>query len=123
MATMDESTTGGGGGDSEAQINLRQAINDEHNGDPKKEDAEEEEDEPFYPFRTPKRALFFIPWLCLLPIKSVFYFTIPDCKRKSFDKFPFYLCTFLVSCCYMGVFTYGSSTLINVLIDNTTLKS
>jgi hypothetical protein len=63
----------------------------------------------------PALELFQIPdtwptkvvWLILLPINILYFFTVPDCRRPIFRKFPYYYITFVVSTIYVGIFTYA----------------
>jgi Ca2+/H+ antiporter len=46
-------------------------------------------------------------WSFLLPIRALFYFSIPDPRREKFGKFPYYFISFLASTAYVSMFTYG----------------
>ena len=69
--------------------------------------TENDENENPNPFKRPNDLFNIFIWLTLIPIKALFYITIPDCKREKFGKFPYYLIAFMISTVYVGIFTYG----------------
>ena len=67
-----------------------------------------DENTPINPFRIPKESnLAKLKWFLLFPINFLFFITVPDCRRKSFNKFPLYFLTFVMSTVYLGVLTYA----------------
>ena len=72
-----------------------------------KNDSNCELDPVINPFHMPSQTLYSkIMWIIILPIHTLFYFTVPDCRRKVFSRFPFYFLTFFMSTIYLGILTY-----------------
>ena len=76
---------------------------------------DKEKETKFNPFKIPKTTLPLILWILLLPANILFYYTIPDVRRKVFDKFPFYLMSFIVSTFYVGTLTYGMIWMVVII--------
>ena len=70
------------------------------------EDDDDDDDKPLNPLDVPEKLHAKILWAFLLPIKILFFFTVPDCKRKFFQRFPLYLLTVIMSTVYLAVLTY-----------------
>jgi len=73
------------------------------------EDDDDDDDTPINPFEMPNKLYKKLIWIILLPINILYFFTVPDCRRKLFNPFPFYFLTFIMSTVYMGIFIYFSS--------------
>jgi len=86
---------------SESTNNMK--VNQHHSNNSTQ--LEEEEVNFFDPFDVPKKLVQRILWFVMFPLKILFYFTIPDNRRKTFKSL--YFLTFLISTIYIGVFTYG----------------
>lgn len=69
-------------------------------------DDDDDDEIPANPFRKPEKFYQKIIWIVLFPINILFFFTVPDCRRPTFSRFPLYFLTFIISTLYMGVFTY-----------------
>ena len=70
-------------------------------------DHDEDDDEaPLNPFKIPSKKAKIILWAIFFPVNVLFFFTVPDTRRKIFSKFPFYFLTFFLSTAYLGVLTY-----------------
>jgi hypothetical protein len=67
------------------------------------EDDDDEDDTPINPFEIPNKLYKKLIWIILLPINILYFFTVPDCRRKLFSRFPFYFLTFIMSTVYMGI--------------------
>ena len=59
---------------------------------------------PSSPFVAPEKWHFKALWVCSLPAISVFYLTIPDCRKPNWKSW--YPLTMLVSTCWVAVLTY-----------------
>ena len=64
---------------------------------------DDEDDTPINPFEIPNKLYKKLIWIILLPINILYFFTVPDCRRKLFNPFPFYFLTFIMSTVYMGI--------------------
>jgi hypothetical protein len=71
------------------------------------ENEEKEAEEALNPFKKPTETPDLIIWTVLIPIKALFYISIPDPRREKFGKFPYYFISFIVATAYVGMFTYG----------------
>jgi hypothetical protein len=60
-----------------------------------------DDEEPLNPFRIPEKFYQKTIWLVTLPIKLIYFFTVPDCRRPFFSRFPLYFLTFIMSTVYM----------------------
>ena len=69
-------------------------------------DNDDNDDEPLNPFKVPSHLLKKILWAIFLPVNILFFLTVPDCRRKTFSRFPLYFITFAISTIYLGVLTY-----------------
>ncbi len=70
------------------------------------EDDDDDDDTPINPFEMPNKLYKKLIWIILLPINILYFFTVPDCRRKLFNPFPFYFLTFIMSTVYMGIKEY-----------------
>lgn len=72
------------------------------------DDDEDGDQEPVNPFKLPaqKSKLHKTVHIILLPINLIYFFTIPDCRRRTFRRFPLYFVTFIMSTVYLGLLTY-----------------
>ncbi|XP_022106970.1 sodium/potassium/calcium exchanger 4-like [Acanthaster planci] len=52
----------------------------------------------------PEGKLAVVRWLVCLPLSTVMFFTIPDCRRKRFENW--YMATFIVSVIWIAIFSY-----------------
>ena len=71
-----------------------------------KEDDDDDDDKPLNPLDVPEKLHEKLLWAFLLPIRILFFLTVPDCKRKFFQRFPLYFLTFIISTIYLAVLTY-----------------
>ncbi len=69
-------------------------------------DDGDDDDEPLNPFKIPTKKTKKLLWAIFLPASVLFFFTVPDCRRKRFSRFPFFFFTFLMSTVYLGALTY-----------------
>lgn len=67
---------------------------------------EDDDDEPLNPFHMPEKFYSKLIHLILFPINFLFFLTVPDCRRNTFKKFPFYFLTFFISTIYLALLTY-----------------
>ena len=71
------------------------------------DDDDDDDDMPFSPFSVPDTGkLAKTIWFLMYPIKIVYFITIPDCRRKSLQRFPLYFLTFIMSTVYLALLTY-----------------
>ena len=66
------------------------------------EDSDDEDDDPAYPFEVPDGIGWKVVWLFLLPLQTIFWVTIPDCRRPTFEKWyflTFFLCVSWIMIC------------------------
>ncbi|XP_054759349.2 sodium/potassium/calcium exchanger 3-like [Lytechinus pictus] len=56
------------------------------------------------PFCVPDGLMNIIKWFVTLPICILLFFTIPDCRRKRFDRW--YMATFFASVGWIAIFSY-----------------
>lgn len=82
-------------------------LNNQHtNQVSSNQDDDDDDDEPFNPFSVPESRLAKTIWFIMYPIKIVYFITIPDCRRKSLQRFPLYFITFIMSTVYLALLTY-----------------
>ena len=62
------------------------------------------DDPPFELNVIPPGCVERLKWACLLPFQALFYFTIPDIRRKRMR--PYYGITFVMSIIWIGLTTY-----------------
>eukprot|EP00057_Strongylocentrotus_purpuratus_P030006 XP_780438.3 PREDICTED: sodium/potassium/calcium exchanger 3 [Strongylocentrotus purpuratus] len=56
------------------------------------------------PFSLPSGIINILKWIVTLPICILLFFTIPDCRRKRFDRW--YMVTFFISVAWIAIFSY-----------------
>ncbi|XP_071490620.1 sodium/potassium/calcium exchanger 3-like [Diadema antillarum] len=56
------------------------------------------------PLAIPDGKLNIFKWLMTLPISVLLFFTVPDCRRKRFDRW--YMVTFFMSVAWIAIFSY-----------------
>jgi hypothetical protein len=84
-------------------------------------DENDDDDSPLNPFKIPSKKSKIVLWAIFFPVNVLFFFTVPDTRRKAFSKFPFYFLTFFISTVYLGVFTYLLVWMV-VIIGNTLIS-
>jgi hypothetical protein len=82
-------------------------ISEEVNSVKQPKTSNQEDQRILNPFKIPDDIISIFFWLIILPLKSLFYFSILDARREKFGKFPYYFITFITSTIYVGILTYG----------------
>lgn len=65
------------------------------------------------PFSFPQGTISRALWLMALPIKCLFFLTIPDCRKARWENW--YLVSFTVSLIWIGSFTYGLVWMVTII--------
>lgn len=81
-------------------------LSDDRNDDDNDNDDDDDDDTPLNPFKMPINKLKIVLWAIFLPINILFFLTVPDTRRKTFSRFPWYFLSFFISTVYLAVFTY-----------------
>lgn len=65
------------------------------------------------PFSFPQGTISRALWIIALPIKCLFFLTIPDCRKARWENW--YLVSFTVSLIWIGSFTYGLIWMVTII--------
>lgn len=119
--TINKNGVGGGGGIPMEEIERQQQRNrdpedftvvadDEFNQEPISKNPE-----PDNPFEKPTRGglLAVIKWAIMLPLYSLAYFTIPDCRKEAWAKS--FVLTFLMAVIWISLYSYMMVWMITVI--------
>ncbi|XP_041465072.1 sodium/potassium/calcium exchanger 3-like [Lytechinus variegatus] len=112
---IDTTNIGKNNNDKGVQVSPQGDLEQNESRDKESDDDGDDNGEPDSPFKLPRKGCSRYAHMLALPIIAVFALTIPDCRKKRWQRF--YVLTFIIALFWIGVLTYVLVWMVTVLGD------